>query len=690
MNRRIWCFGWILVLAALLFTACGRKETTDDFFDIIVEDEPFFTQESGSDSTLLSTRYQNGEPVQLWADRKTDENGNAVMDVWRQGADGAKELLLQEINTKYLASGWLEDNEGCFYVPLGGSVAKLDSSGREVFNSTLNGIVWDMCLQPNGRILLLVGNGDGRMLTWMERNTGQISQLDGFTVEKDARKLYWDEEGGDTYLLDGQGVAALDIKKGEKDRVLDFGGTSYQFPQTSVLAFCVLSKDNVELILANGIREILKYTNLSETKTVLTLRVGQDTGDFIDAYITPLKEQAANFNKTNGEYYVVFEACGADESLDDYNIRTGVEIAAGGGADIIHASALERNVYDLLQKGAFVDLAPYMERDGIRREDYFPSAFESWELDGKVYCASTSMTSFVGFAIDSEIVGGESHPTLEKLLDSLLAYQEDALYYSTVYTPQLILRDCIHCSESLCGAVDWENSTCDFAGGLFEKVLKVAKRYGYDGEHQYPSLMSFRVCSGISNYDDMEWLESRGMAAVDAFFDDGPHIALWANSVLAINANSPNKEGAWQFIRFLLGEESQREQGESRNSNLSTVNKAVFEETALKLMEEGPLTIVPNGTRYVDNWKGSYQKQLYYQSLELSREEMIEKLWRTQEQVDEIRTAMEEARVVPLRIMPILDIIYEEAEDYFNDTKSLEEVTTIITNRVQLYLNENS
>ncbi len=50
---------------------------------------------------------------------------------------------------------------------------------------------------------------------------------------------------------------------------------------------------------------------------------------------------------------------------------------------------------------------------------------------------------------------------------------------------------------------------------------------------------------------------------------------------------------------------------------------------------------------------------------------------------------MECAKPLPLRTMPILEIIYEEVPYYFNDVKTLEEVTAIITNRVQLYLDES-
>ena len=41
-----------------------------------------------------------------------------------------------------------------------------------------------------------------------------------------------------------------------------------------------------------------------------------------------------------------------------------------------------------------------------------------------------------------------------------------------------------------------------------------------------------------------------------------------------------------------------------------------------------------------------------------------------------------------IQTVPILEIIQEEAKDYFNGNKSAEEIGKVINNRVQLYLNE--
>ena len=52
-----------------------------------------------------------------------------------------------------------------------------------------------------------------------------------------------------------------------------------------------------------------------------------------------------------------------------------------------------------------------------------------------------------------------------------------------------------------------------------------------------------------------------------------------------------------------------------------------------------------------------------------------------------VKTA-EETRTLPVRTEPVLDIICDEAEDYFNGVKSVE--VRVMENRIQLFLSENA
>ncbi len=52
-----------------------------------------------------------------------------------------------------------------------------------------------------------------------------------------------------------------------------------------------------------------------------------------------------------------------------------------------------------------------------------------------------------------------------------------------------------------------------------------------------------------------------------------------------------------------------------------------------------------------------------------------------------VQTA-EESRCLPVRTEAILEVVLEEAEDDFNGMESVEEVVSIIENRVGIYMKE--
>ena len=132
---------------------------------------------------------------------------------------------------------------------------------------------------------------------------------------------------------------------------------------------------------------------------------------------------------------------------------------------------------------------------------------------------------------------------------------------------------------------------------------------------------------------------------------------------MVINTNSTNKEGAWEFITFLLSEEVQYRE----EAHLPPVQKEAFDkwlEWELSWLSE---------VRYEN---GKQLKPAYYGENT------------SEEKREAYKKAIEDARPLPIRTALILAIILDDAEDYFNGSKSAEEVSKVINNRVQLYLDE--
>lgn len=214
--------------------------------------------------------------------------------------------------------------------------------------------------------------------------------------------------------------------------------------------------------------------------------------------------------------------------------------------------------------------------------------------------------------------------------------------------------------------VDLEKGTCDFGGELFGKLLEAAKRYQYDERNNFPKVTSDKYLSTIHtiyyNFRTRAEEEARGFASAGTLFDDGSHpvpaIAQSRYKSLMLNANAANRDGAWEFVKFILSDEAQEKLAEKAEL---PVKKSVFKAQMEREIEDGLSKDVS-----VKVFDGPL----------------------TKERADEIEEFLENARALPYKTEPILAIIREEAKEYFNGNKSKEQVAEIIENRVQLYLDE--
>ena len=130
--------------------------------------------------------------------------------------------------------------------------------------------------------------------------------------------------------------------------------------------------------------------------------------------------------------------------------------------------------------------------------------------------------------------------------------------YRAGLTSGEVLNTLLQGSETLWGMVDWEAGTCSFDMPLFGKLLEAAKRYGYNDRRALEPEITYRIdLHNLFRYNTLAEQEEKGRVSVGTLFDDGCHAVSYPLYTMAINTNSSNKEGAWEFIAFLLGEEAQ-------------------------------------------------------------------------------------------------------------------------------------
>lgn len=640
-----------------------------------------FPSETDQNWQLLSMQFHGEDVVQFWGKKNMDGNAMVSLDVYLFEGEGDGRLLMEEASRQYYTT-WFLDKDNNYYV-MNDGIFRLDREGKTVWHWK-DGRVRDICQLFDGRIMLLVNIKDKLKLAELDPGTGEVSVKDSIEIEEDGNYIGAGESG--LLLLNKEGFWEVDADNGSKICVMPFEGSSYSFGE--VVDFRQTGDGKIETIKGREV-ESLQLADVRENRTKVTVRN--------DSFSAWQKYWTEEFNRRNKSYYVVLESCSPFPSQSeqrDYRTRTGVEIATGKGPDIIGGDVLN-DVYSLIEKGVLEDLAPYMAASGIREEDYFRAAFDCWRDGEKIYAVEPQVRlSGAGLWMSEDLLGDCEEVDIETLVDALYNYPEEKVVVKAYWTPDLLMDYLFYVgTEDLWGTVDWEKGTCDFGGELFARMLEVAKRYGYSEQKEnYPVLAGGRKDFNCYDRESIAQLKAEGKRFVGYLTDDGCHNLLHSTEALAINSNSPNKEGAWEYLSFLLGQEAQSDfsypsASPGYDPSGYAMLRSAFAEVMANELEEGAIGTIVMKTGVVNPYYKAGQQE--FKDLK-GDEEAYRKLYDIDEEtVKEIESIIEDARHRPLRTEPIREIIYEEAADYFNGSKSIEEVVKVIQNRVQLYLNEH-
>lgn len=650
----------LFLSAVLLLAGCGGKGSgeADKNLGSHASEGMRYDYEMTEEMTALP--LQEGETV-LWAQYLAGERvwflENDVDQMLCYCEDKEeRELLLERVPTAFTGCSLYTDGEN-FYAYQMAKLTVLDAAGKERYTLRLEGRISGLCMSKEGSIVLAVSDDaqGGLLLKTLDAESGTLT---GGSRLSDCFGLATGAERG-VLVIDRIGAYDLDMESGEKSWHMKWNGTSY-IPTTE--KFFLAARIGEDGVLEQIKRDDDKNYYLSYLRETHPEEEGKIPLVFRALHAgAGLKEIVARFNRENEEYHVFLEDRGEEYGWD-LCARTDMEIATGQGPDLIAADVVT-DMRVLAEKGGLENLEPYLTPAGLDREDYHQETFQSQGMEGGVYSAGYEMR-VRGLCIRKEFLDGNGQADIKTLLDNLEGYGGQAIFNEGLnYTPINIL--CYYffqMSEDFYGMVDWEGKTCDFSGELWEQMLRVSGRYGLtDRNGEWEEIADWGY---IYTFEDVVFLEQRteprGMVLTGYPSEEGMVNWLQMSSV-AVNANSAHKEGAWQFIRFLLEEENQVL---IAKGSVMPVHVGALEKNVEEYLYD-----------YYYNTYTSDGRHVVREELPKETEEMF---W----------TSIANARPASYRTEQVLAIIAEEAEFYFMGDKSLEEVSAVINNRVRLYLKE--
>jgi hypothetical protein len=382
---------------------------------------------------------------------------------------------------------------------------------------------------------------------------------------------------------------------------------------------------------------------------------------------TNLKAILAAYQQTHPEITVDIRTYSQSDGMTELNL----ELAAGDGPDLLDLAWVNYAAY--ASKGILADLTESMAADGLSTADFISA--DLLKTGDSLYVLPTafSVDTWKGLASVFGDAVGWTWADYQAMEDSLSAGQ-----YMTSLTPEAFLS--YNLSDLLQTCVDTDSATCDFSG--LKPVLVAAKNCTFSGEFYESDFADGTVqldgayFSSVEEYNNL--VQSGQYTLIGMPSERGGCTATFTyNSLLGINGQSGNLDGAWDLVRYAVCEYPY----EDVIFFGISAYKPFVEEKIARMLD--PASVYAGSEITGSEEEGYTIDGVYYEPGLVS---MTPKISRAV--VSDFWDFLDSVPYYYAYDSEISSIVQEEAAAYFSGDKSAEEVIAIIENRTEIYLSE--
>lgn len=398
-----------------------------------------------------------------------------------------------------------------------------------------------------------------------------------------------------------------------------------------------------------------------------------------------LNKAITRFNRQSDKYHVSVLKPEGEESMAEFAERIQLEISAGRGPD-------------MLGHDVIYDITPYVENGYLECLDdvivdesvYLQAALEGCRIDGKLYGIPYDCT--LSFAVYPEaFTEGRSSWSMAEMMKAV----EDSgvKILQPGCSGMSIVMDYALRDNSDTTYIDWETGESHLTEKPFLELLAFAKKYG-DSQNQRQE--TGRLIAEGEAFAVVETMrETCRMNYLYACFQDSPapigYPRTEGNGIyvtcreLYVNVNSTCKEGAKEFLQYLISGEAQSKYVlYSMEEELSNAGVQLFGYDADFPVHLEAFRVLVDKTQELDTGEFSiYSTRMDYDVRYLPAPY-------TEEQEQLFYFLLENAQPAKFYVSAISGMVSEELAPYFAGDITAEQAAEKLDNRVQLYLNERA
>lgn len=574
--------------------------------------------------------------------------------------------------------------EGTIFLSADSKIYAIDKEGKKLFDISVDTWINNMFVSKEGDIYVTMYGNEGMEVRPVDTQTRSLgTALEGELVSNSLGYNSFYYKGINESLLIGSDskVETYDFATDTKTEL--FHWLDVDLNRDDIQAFGELSDGRFWVLLNDRSGETNSFSLTYLTKTKASEVVQKTELVYGTLWMDQdVRKNIINFNKTNDTYRITVKEYNTDDyttGLTNFN----TDLTSGSGPDLINIAYIDFGQY--AAKGVFEDLYPYMEKDGIQRENYLENVFKAYEEDGKLYGILPQFYVTSTLAKASKVSGNGW--TLSEMLDFVEKNNPENIFqYGSRYS---IFYYCIY--NTIDEFINWETGECFFNGDDFIRVLEFANQFPEEADYSQQEegtssmIRSDKILlmqTSISSVQEYQMMN--GLFGEEVNYVGYPNSERKGNMIqptggsMAINAKSENKDGAWEFIKSFLSEEYQNSLVRENNSWGFPVSKAALEKQFKQDMTP----------EYYEDENGNKIEQTKttwgYDDFE------IEIYAATQEEIDAVREIITSAeRIAGSTNEELINIITEETAPFFKGQKTAKETADIIQNRIQIYVSEN-
>jgi ABC-type glycerol-3-phosphate transport system substrate-binding protein len=645
-----------------------EAETTDTFLPLQEgESGRQFSVDSAGNIILLSSATQDSQETYYLS--KFDKNGSRIY------REEVPEDSLEQMDTQYVCT----DEADRIYITAGDQLLLFEGKGSYYGNIKTPAPIQALGKGKNGIVYIQFRELDRNKLYAIDFNEKKLSA----NYPHFDSKSYGILSAGivnDLLMNSGTDLYDYSISEGIGEPILnwtqcsmDGSAADYVAPLTDGrIAVLEIDQQDTKSAVSLTLLERRPASEVPGREVLVMASLCKDA---------ELNTDVVEFNKKSDRYWIkmVNYAERPEDVTPSHRLALFQDLTTHD-IDLVNLFSIKADSY--VKQGVFEDLMPYLEKSKtLKAEDFVDGVLDTATYRDTLIALPNSFILSAFFA-KKEIVGDQSHWTIEDLLALQERYPEARLYQFSSKT-DILFQLIIYNSDEF---IDWEQGTCHFETDTFIQYLELADQYK-DGtsitreernEMFLEDKLLFRatsigdVDSYIQHLAEMQGLETTFVGYPTG--DGSSGILMETNGGnYSIAANSRHKEGAWAFIEWL----QEDYQGNSFPALQKDLDEAFEEAMSKKYTESnsGEQVLIPR-------W-----------SFRLENGERYEHDVATQEEINVIKELIADASRPSSNYGSngeIWAIIYDEAIAYFANDKTAEEVAANIQNRAQIFMAEEN